>query len=163
MRPWGRFFARKIDIALIFMGMGYFAHLTDMQIEGSVDAVGYRSVLFMLTSMAFLEPIFLCAFGATPGKLILGIRVHQRGGGQITYFIAFSRTVKVLVRGLGLGFLVISIFCQLHALRQLRRIGITSWDREEGFDIEYMPFGFLRALLTCLVLLFLGLISLAVL
>ncbi|MFK5955906.1 MAG: RDD family protein [Planctomycetota bacterium] len=161
VRPWGRFFARKIDIALLFLGLDYFERMNDN--FGAYQYAGsYTGVLHLLIALVFIEPLLLCSFGTTPGKMLLGIHVHYRGEGKMTYSDAFTRTYKVLVRGLGLGIPVLSIFCQVYAMNQLQKYGTTSWDQEASFEVEYRAFSVGRGLLTGLVLFYLGLIRISI-
>lgn len=157
LRPWARFFARKIDIALGFMLLDWVFTFTGYE---HYDSTFYQGVFLML-GLLLLEPIFLVLFGATPGKLVLGLQLHARNGESITFRMASTRTVKVLGRGLAFGIPFLQIFSQLNSLRELQRYGETSWDREEGFVMEYYEFHFGRAVLTGVIVVSLGVISLS--
>jgi len=155
VRPWARFFARKIDIALGFMLLDWMFAFTG---HGRFGTPFYQGVFLLLAFLA-LEPILLVLFGATPGKLVLGLQLHTRNGERITFRRASVRTLKVLGRGLAFGIPLLQIFAQLNSLRELQRDGETSWDREEGFVMEYYEFRFWRAVLTGVIVFALGVIS----
>lgn len=157
IRPWARFFARKIDIALFFMGLDFLYEYFD---AAAWNTPVYQGV-FLVIGFLCLEPLLLVAFGATPGKLILGLQLHSQSGGSISYPAALRRTLKVLVRGLALGIPFLHFFAQLSSLRDLNRNGETSWDREEGLLMEYVDFRMGRALLTAVVVVSLGVITLS--
>ena len=112
-----------------------------------------------MLAFLILEPILLVMFGATPGKLLLGLQLHARNREDITFRMASARTMKVLGRGLAFGIPLLQIFSQLNSLRELQRDGETSWDREEGFIMEYYEFRFWRAVLTGVIVVALGVIS----
>lgn len=158
IRPWARFFARKIDIALLYMGLDF--------LHADFGIPYYHTPLyqgaFLVLGFLCLEPLLLVAFGATPGKLVLGLQLHARGGGSITYSMACSRTLKVWMRGLAFGLPLLNVFAQLKSLSDLNRHGETSWDREEKMVMEYMDFRLWRVVLTAIVVMALGVISASV-
>jgi len=61
VRPWARFFARKIDIALAFMLMDW---VYTFQEYWRFNTAFYQGVFLML-GFLILEPIFLVLFGAS--------------------------------------------------------------------------------------------------
>ncbi len=109
--PWRRYFARSLDwyllsLLYIFVTMG-------------LMGVDYRSssfwgdVLFTVLLMALtvlVEPLFLCTLGATPGKLLLGMRVLNENGQKLSYTDAFGRTLGVLFCGEGLHVPIVSLW-----------------------------------------------------
>ena len=93
-----RLFAHFVDLLILWLFLG-------CMIAGPVRF--FLPVAFPL--IHFLYTIFFVgAFGATPGKLIMGMRVRAEGGGPADFFQAFARYV-VAVLSLGTTFL----FCVL--------------------------------------------------
>ena len=60
--------------------------------------------------MVFLEPLFLCTWGTTPGKWLLGLRVTNNTGQKLTYGEGFYRTVQALWSGAGFFIPIVEIF-----------------------------------------------------
>lgn len=68
--------------------------------------VDYGSYFLMVP----LEALLLSAFGTTPGKWLMGLRVHSRDGGLLTFSQAMERECAVLSQGQGLEISVWSLW-----------------------------------------------------
>ncbi len=80
--------------------------------------------------MVLLEAILLARWGTTPGKALMGIRVHTfPENGRPSFLRALGRSIIVFVLGMGMMYtpLLMPLMIVLSYWR-LRRIGITSWD-----------------------------------
>lgn len=109
--PWRRYWARMLDLNLysllwsIFLVFGLKVNLLRMgsflTVLGNVVPLGL---------MLLLEPAFLRGFGTTPGKAILGFRLEHEDGRKLTYLEGMNRTWQVVLRGMGLGIPIYSLY-----------------------------------------------------
>jgi len=162
-RPWLRWAARWIDtciFALVIALMpGFILGLADAPPEtldtfydspGADQAFG---ILFMVVYYTFLEPMMLSAWGTTPGKALLNIKVLQRNGEKLSYSQALTRSLSVWLKGMGLGIPLISLITLVRSYNFLRREGITEWDRDGDFSVSHQAIGSLKGMVIVLLLL----------
>lgn len=97
----------------------------------------YANVLALL--LAMLPIAVLLAFAQTPGKWLLGIRVRNADGTRLSFLKALQREAWVLVRGLGLGLPVVTLFTLVMSHGDLKNEGTTCWDRRFGCRVEHAP------------------------
>lgn len=71
----------------------------DQVLDGALRSLAdmYGGWLFLF----LLEPILLAAWGYTPGKWIMGLRVRREDGRKLTWEEAGDRLVGVFFRGTG--------------------------------------------------------------
>ncbi len=137
--PWPRFFARTIDAALVRLCFLW------VQVEllrvPAAGSIGERAVLWAVTLAAALalEPLFLRLFGATPGKLLLGLRVRGRDGRKLALPAAFRRTWGVLLWGEGLRLPLISLWRYAKSWRDAGDGLELPW--EGGSEVVFTPRG----------------------
>lgn len=98
--PWLRIFARWFDYLLyatIWIGLVFAWHrMVGMERDAIVMGVIYSLVAAIV--MAFLmEPVFLCWFGTTPGKALLGLRISYDLGGPIPMEMAWARSWRAIL------------------------------------------------------------------
>jgi uncharacterized RDD family membrane protein YckC len=124
---WRRYFAYLIDriilylVSLFFIVIGIFAlghggvsfgriMATGLLPRGTGLFVVVYAVATFITDMVYFT-WFHGSVGRTPGKMLLGLRVIQASGGQMTFGVAFLRWVGSLVSGLflWLGYLWIAV------------------------------------------------------
>ena len=92
-----------------------------------------------------LEAWMLHRFGTTPGKWLLGLRVVNRDGSPLGAGQASWRSFRVLVGGIGFGWPVLSVLCQLFSWIIARRKGAALWDLAGGHQVQSEPsLSFLR-------------------
>lgn len=147
-RPWPRYFARMIDVLLLGMvGMMVLgialALATDIGEEAmlaATEGIGGMLLSNMLMFLLALLPIAcLLAFAQTPGKWLFGIRVRNADGSRMRLWTSLKREAWVLVRGIGLGFPVVTLFTQISSFTDLKEDGITAWDRKLGCHVQHAP------------------------
>lgn len=159
VRPWVRYWARMFDISLfcIVAGItiGIFAP-DALNEKGSDRVFGFVCVF----GWVFIEALLLSTIGTTPGKWFFKTQLVPPGGTKATYSCALSRSFKVWWRGLGIGFPLASLITLIVAHRNLKKNGITSWDRDYGFSVIHHRIGPLRIIVSTL--LFLGFLALIV-
>lgn len=88
-----------------------------------------------LIIMLVLEPVLLCLFATTPGKLIFGIRVTDREGKRLSYTDALERTWSVLWDGMALGIPLLEYYFEYRALQDVEDGEELPW--EEDTDLTF--------------------------
>ncbi len=136
VEPWRRFLARSADFAICRCIWFIFSALL---LKHNPINNPYKDLLFgsctVLLLTLFLEPLFLSMFGATPGKMIMGLRVRSMAGDRkLSYEEAFSRTKSVLHDGCGLLVPGYRLFCMNKSRETAASGEALQW--EEGSLIE---------------------------
>ncbi len=103
--PWRRYFARGADMLLyrviLVIIFSFTAH--------GVLEYSVLLWLFTIVLMFVLEPLQLCIFKTTFGKLLFGLWVKNNDGGRLTYREAWQRTRYVFVYGMGLSIPIVEL------------------------------------------------------
>lgn len=159
-RRWVRYFARIFDfvVAAFMLGMVLGFVAPEMLENGPV--MDNLFGLACLAAWVVIEPLFLTAWGATPGKLLFNTRIVCARGERLTYGRALARSARVWWRGLACGLPLVSLVTLIVAWSCLGREGITSWDRVGGTRVEHRPIGAGRGFL--IAVLFIGFVALVV-
>ncbi len=100
----------------------------------------------------FLETGLLANWGYTPGKALWGIKVKLKDGEEIGYFKALRRSFEVYVRGSACGFPFLFPIFMLFCARDLKKNGITEWDKAGGFEVIHADLSGLRLLINGLII-----------
>jgi hypothetical protein len=137
-----RFWARWFDLYL-FAGIWWFAMWATGRDIGATLANPWI-ILFQYVPWFIIEAILLNRFGTTPGKWLLGIRVVNDDGRSLTLQEASRRSARVLFLGIGFGWGVLALICQLLAFFTARRLGRPLWDHAGGHHLEAEPLNPLR-------------------
>ena len=130
-----RFWARWMDLQLYIAVWWLFLYFTNADI-GAL----FRNPWFMLLQLLPWLPIeaaLIRHHGTTPGKWLLGIRVRNDDGSALTGRQSGTRTLRVLVAGIGLGLDVIALICQGVNYWITRRFGRALWDRLGGHHVDF--------------------------
>ncbi len=132
--PWPRFFARTIDWSLLellyaFVSVG----LLDRPPMPSGWWEAALKVVLLSAATLLLEPVFLWTLGATPGKLLLGLRVQGRDGAALPLGQACARAWGVLFWGEGLRIPFVSLWRNIKSFRDARQEYELPW--EDGSDV----------------------------
>jgi len=104
---WIRFVAKFIDNIIIFilnMGVGmvigsFAAAVVSQPDRAAVPLFLFSTTVGMVINIGF-SVFFLGKFGATPGKMALGLRVIRSDGSRITYGRAFGRFFGEMLSGI---------------------------------------------------------------
>src|SRR5215475_14923420 len=146
-RPWVRYWARSIDIALvcIIVGIPIGAVLPDGLNNRLVDLL----ILFLaLTLWIPIEAALIATFGRTPGKALLRVRVSNKNGSNLSFGQALSRSFGVWLKGLGTGLIpFVTLATLLVAHNRLSKNGVTTWDRDGRFKVTHGEVGIVRTLI----------------
>lgn len=142
--PWRRFWARNFDFLLHAIIVAIVWSLIDYE---SILAINDNLLGFILMVIwIFLDGIYMTYFGTTIGKKILKIKISLQDGSKLSKYIAFKRSRLVWLRGMGLGIGIIQLIANIISYRNLKKDGITSWDRELGLNVSFEQVGLFRYL-----------------
>ena len=131
--PWARYFARMIDWSILEL---LYALVSGGLLDRPPIPSGWGAVLntvLLLAATLLLEPVFLWTLGATPGKLLLGLRVRGRGGENLPLGDACARTWGVLFWGEGLRIPLVALWRNIKSFRDAKRDYELPW--ESGSDV----------------------------
>jgi uncharacterized RDD family membrane protein YckC len=146
-RPWVRYWARSIDIALIciIVGIPIGAVLPDELNNRLVDQL----IQFLaMTLWIPIEAALIATFGCTPGKALLRVRVSNKNGSNLSFGQALSRSFGVWLMGLGTGLIpLVTLVTSLFAYNRLSKKGVTTWDRDGRFMVTHRKVGIVRTLI----------------
>lgn len=128
-RPWIRFWAKLVDVWLWVIVLGLLVGLLfpRWSAETNETLVG----LILLACTVPIHALLLSTSGTTVGKALFNIKVTHNGR-KLTFGQALGREVLVYLRGFGLGIPIVSLFTQIAAYGDLKKVGSSSWDRENG-------------------------------
>jgi uncharacterized RDD family membrane protein YckC len=111
---WIRVVAVVVDWFLLFIGQLLIMAVMSIALfagDGSEEFVLAWSAFMQLVQIAWVvsyETWFIGRFGATPGKMAVGIKVVRADGSRVTYLRAFARYFAKALSGLilGIGYLM---------------------------------------------------------
>ena len=143
--PWRRYFARGLDVGLctcLWMAVRYLVlewYAPDQVLDGALRSLAdmYGGWLFLF----LLEPILLAAWGYTPGKWIMGLRVRREDGRKLTWEEAGDRLVGVFFRGTGLGIPIYNIARLWDCYEKCAKDQVMSWDQGLSYTARPMKWG----------------------
>lgn len=149
-----RFWARWFDLYL-YGGLWW---LTIWATNRSIEAaLGNLWLMFFLYLPWFvLEILMIHCWATTPGKWLLGIRVINEDGSHLSLQQSSRRAARVFFLGIGMGWGVIALICQIFSLVAARRTGKPLWDLVGNHRVETKPLSPLR-LAAYVIVLFLSL------
>ncbi len=140
-RPWLRFAARMVDMILFSFLLGI---VLDLLAPALIEQTNQLLGLVSLVVFALCEPFFLHAFGATPGKMLLNIRVTGSDGQPPTLPQAFSRSLLVWIFGIGMGLPILSMAAMMFGYFRVKKGGAPHWDLRSGTRVVHGPSGPIR-------------------
>lgn len=93
-RPWKRYFAKVVDMAVYSSLVEFGFDLAGLHLPGIWSLVAISVVTGII--LLILEPVMLTRFGATPGKLLFNIRISNSLEGSLPqYGTALKRTLEM--------------------------------------------------------------------
>lgn len=149
-RPWVRFWGRMVDF---FLFSSLARIVLTLIYAPALEIPDALFGIILLFAYAFVESAMLAAWGTTPGKAILKIRLRNGEGSKLSYADALSRAFKVWFRGEGMGIPIVTLITQISAYIRLTRQGITSWDEEGSFKVTHRTIGPWRTTIVVLIML----------
>lgn len=142
--PWLRYLARNIDftvytlaILLFIVVARFILGFLGMDISFLGDIPGILLAVLYVGLLISMEVFALHHYSTTPGKYFLNIRLQKSDNNYISYNDALMRTIKVWLKGLGMGIPFVNIITQINAYTDLQEKGMTSWDKEGEFSINF--------------------------
>jgi len=143
-RPWIRYWARLFDLYVFNFVCGLFLGIVVPRFVETTNEI----VLSMILCFAwiFVEALILSSFQTTPGKWLFKINLKATSGAQINFSQALTRSLKVWWRGLGTGFPFASLITLIIAHNNLKKEGITSWDRDGNLTVNHAELSIPRVL-----------------
>ena len=94
----------------------------------------------------FIEACLLSTLGTTPGKWLFKTKISTSSGDKLVFSTALSRSFNVWLRGLGMGVPIVTIIIQIGAYINLKKNGVTTWDRDDGLVVVHERIGAIRVL-----------------
>ena len=136
--PFRRFFARNLDFFLYNVLFMLFCQLVlRVNILSGHPALKFcTDFLAPLGLTLLLEPLMLHFFCTTPGKFLFGLKITRGDGSPLGLGEAFTRTMGVLVRGMGLNIPVITTITQGYSLYQIYKGRPLGWD----YDLDEVAY-----------------------
>lgn len=134
---WRRYWARGLDLFIYGLLWAVLTVLVfHINIADSGIDVRIMNTVMQLALMVLMEPLLLHFFGTTPGKAILGIRVVREDGGMLTVAQGFSRTIGVLIKGMGLSIPIYSLYTNYKSYGRCSDQRIQPWDEGISYTIK---------------------------
>jgi uncharacterized RDD family membrane protein YckC len=132
-----RFWARWFDLYL-YEGIWWMAIWA---MGADIGAVLDQTWLMIFHFMPWfvLEIVMLQRFGTTPGKWLMGLRVLNRDGSRMNVSESMRRAWRVYFIGIGMGWGLLALICQLMALAGVKRFGMPIWDHAGGHQVIAEP------------------------
>lgn len=132
-----RFWARWLDL-YFFAGIWWITMwFSGRDIEATLNNPWI--ILFQYVPWFVIEAFMLHRFATTPGKWLLGIRVLNNNGSFLSLREASRRSARVFFLGIGLGWELVCIICQIMTVVTTRRIGRPLWDHVGGHRVTAAP------------------------
>lgn len=134
---WRRYWARGTDLilyGLLWSAIAILGFHIDLARNGSGQNIINSVVQLIL--MLLIEPLLLNRFGTTPGKAVFGIRITQENGEMLTVSQGFSRTLGVLIKGMGLSIPIYSIYTHYKSYGRCTDRYIQPWDEGVSYTIK---------------------------
>lgn len=128
-----RFWARWCDLHL-YSAIWWFALWLAGRNIGDLMMDPWISMLHYIPWFA-LEAFLIHRFGTTPGKWLLDLSVVNPDGGNLNLTESIRRASRVMFFGIGLGWYLLTLICQVMAFVTTRRLGKSLWDQAGGHQV----------------------------
>lgn len=146
--PWRRFFARFFDYAFFMLLLIILGRFTPIKVV-SLHPYFLMTMLFV---WVFIEAVLLKVIGTTPGKWLLSIQVLSRSGQYLSFRDSLHRSLSVWWLGLAAGIPFVCLVTMIVASVKLSMLGVSSWDRFEGYRVSWKKLSATKVLIYLLVL-----------
>lgn len=132
-----RFWARWLDLMVYFAAWWLLMYVAGGNIKALILSQWVQ--LSLLLPWFVIESWLLHRFGTTPGKWLLGIRVVNEDGTALSLKAAIKRSVFVWIAGLGFGWQLLPLLCQLMSWFTTRSTGKPVWDHIGQHKVTVVP------------------------
>jgi hypothetical protein len=163
-RPFVRFWARMFDFTLVSvivfqfsdfafpqpqagenLGQFYTRYFEEMRSPELV--IFARTLFFAHIGWNVLEAVLIHLFGATPGKLLFGLKVRPADGGRLAFLPSLGRAFYVYVLGVGFYQFPFILIGMVFSFFRLTTTGLCYWDQHLKTRVEHTPLGAVRIML----------------
>lgn len=146
--PWRRYGARIIDaylfgetiLGIVGILIGIFG--SDWLFYWVTEENQWKQLLVWTPLMWIVAAPVIAACvawkGATPGKLLFGLRIVGHDGTR-SYAAALRREAMLLIWGIGLGIPLLSLAMLVRSYSEVEPAGIAKWDASSGLRVEEAP------------------------
>jgi uncharacterized RDD family membrane protein YckC len=147
-RPFVRYLARFFDLSLCSVLL---ITITSIFFPKFItDFSGITIFILSIIAWILLEPFMLTVFGTTLGKALVNTKLRTVDGEPIDFSTAFQRSIFVNAAGMGLGLPLINFICFCFSYFDLKRNGLSTWDRQIGTVVLYGKVSVFRLVLASL-------------
>ena len=151
-----RFWARWFDLTL-YAGIWWIGIWAAGQNIAATLTNGWM-IFLQFVPWFVIETLLLHYTSSTPGKWLLGLKVLNADGSRLELGAATRRSLRVLFIGIGFGWNLLAVFCQVLSLVTAKRLGNPLWDHLGGHRVTAGPLSPFR--IVTLVVLFYGALQL---
>ena len=137
--PWRRYFARMFDIFLYSnLWLIFITLVFKVNINTRSAGLNFIDSIIPILIMVLAEPLLLSKFGTTVGKAIFGLKITTSNGEYFTYHNAITRTLNVVVEGMGYYIPIYSLFKLYKSYTTCDNAEVSKWDLtwEDGINYE---------------------------
>ena len=93
-------------------------------------------VFLIMLPFVIMEGTLIGAFGHTPGKWLMSLKVSRPDGGNLSTGASVIRSLRVWVLGMGMSHPILLPIGHIIALWMGRKKGAPLWDLPMGFRVE---------------------------
>lgn len=138
-RPFLRYFARSLDLAIYTLLLNSFCRLVLGFDPTSNSYTLVAWAYFVYIVMLAVEPVWIHLLGTTPGKWITGVRITDLNGEKLSWSAAYVRSFRLLRFGLGFLIPIYNIFKMIRSFSDCRYGRILPWDLGTSIDRPKWP------------------------
>ena len=134
--PWLRWCARTLDWALYTLLLDAILYL-GMRLIPPDNLFVKLLILYLSWGLVFLlEPVFLCTWGTTPGKWVMGLTLRNADGGKLTWGAAMNRLSVLFSRGEGWGIPFYSLYRNYKSYCACADGETLPWDEDVSYTLR---------------------------
>lgn len=144
-----RFFARWFDFILITNSIFVAAILSGADLKALFVNPWFQYSI--MVGWILLEGAFIHIWKSSPGKFLLGLRVHRQDGARLSAGASLLRSARVFVMGMGMVHPILLPLCHGFSWWFTKKFGVALWDGPAGNRISALPLSAWRWVLFFLV------------
>lgn len=129
-----RFFARWFDLLLWSSLYMCVMKLSGADLKSLMMNFWFNYVMMLVWIM--IEAAMIHVWGFTPGKALLGLRVHRADGSALSLGSGLLRSIRVYLMGMGMSHPLLLPLCHGFAWWFVRKHGVALWDGAAGHRIS---------------------------
>lgn len=129
-----RFFARWFDLLLWSSFYMCAMHLSGANLKAMMMNFWFNYLMMIVWILA--EASMIHAWGATPGKWLLGLRVMRADGAALPVGLSLLRSIRVYLMGMGMSHPILLPLCHGFSWWFVRKNGSALWDGSSGIRVS---------------------------